>query len=344
MPDKSFYHPSGSLSIQQLENISGSKCVHYGAGDPERVFSDVGILNFATPKDVSFFHNKNYLEAFQNSNAGLIFCSPEFADQSPRQSAVLVSSTPYRAYAMAAAAFYPNVEQSFISAQNEAISKNASIADDVVIEPGVVIQENVVIETGCRIGANTVIRRGVRIGSNCTIGDHVSLACCILGKGIVIYPGARIGQAGFGFFMDEKGHVTVPQLGRVLIEDGVEIGANTTIDRGTLEDTVVGAGTRIDNLVQLGHNVKTGKHCVLVAQVGIAGSTTLGNYVIAAGQAGLAGHLKIGDGVRIAAQSGIYRDLEPGLAVAGCPGVPITQWHRQTIALSRLAQAKKKDL
>lgn len=344
MPDKSFYKSSGSLTIQQLEAITGAQCAQVGSGGADRLFHDVAILNVANNHEVSFFHNKNYLDAFQNSKAGLIFCKEDFIDQAPKDAAILVSPLPYRSYAMAAAAFYPNVEQSLIQEQVNSIADNVSIADDVVIEPGVVIQENVVIESGCRIGANTVIRRGVRIGRNTVIGDHVSLACCFIGQGVVIYPGARIGQAGFGFFMDEKGHITVPQLGRVLIDDYVEIGANTTIDRGTLEDTVVGQGTRIDNLVQLGHNVKTGKHCVIVAQVGVAGSTTFGNYVIAAGQAGFAGHLKIGDGSRIAAQSGIYRDLEAGSEVAGCPGVPITQWHRQTVALSRLAKARKKDL
>ncbi|MDP4840801.1 MAG: UDP-3-O-(3-hydroxymyristoyl)glucosamine N-acyltransferase, partial [Alphaproteobacteria bacterium] len=150
-------------------------------------------------------------------------------------------------------------------------------------------------------------------------------------------------QAGFGFFMDEKGHVSVPQLGRVVLEDRVEIGANVTVDRGTLDDTRIGFGSRIDNLVQLGHGVRLGKHCVIVSQVGISGSTTLGDFVIAAGQAGLAGHLKIGSHVQIAAQAGLMKDVDSGQKVAGSPAVPVRQWHRQTVSLARLAQGKKME-
>ena len=155
-----------------------------------------------------------------------------------------------------------------------------------------------------------------------------------------IFPGVRIGQEGFGFAVDKSGHVRVPQLGRVLIEDDVEIGANTTVDRGAGPDTVIGQGCRIDNLVQIAHNVRIGRGTMIAAQAGIAGSATIGDFVLIGGQVGVLGHLTVGDGVRLVGQSGIIRDIEPGETYAGSPAVPVRQWHRQTAQLARLAKGR----
>ncbi|MBV8537147.1 MAG: UDP-3-O-(3-hydroxymyristoyl)glucosamine N-acyltransferase, partial [Alphaproteobacteria bacterium] len=181
---------------------------------------------------------------------------------------------------------------------------------------------------------------GVELAADCVVGAGASLMCCLLGERVVIYPGARIGQDGFGFATDGGKHLKVPQLGRVVIGDDTEVGANTCIDRGSTGDTVIGPGCMIDNLVQIGHNVRLGRGCVVVAQVGISGSTQLGDYVVLGGQVGLAGHLRIGAGVKIAAQSGVHRDIPDGQVVGGYPAVPVGEWRRQVAVLKQLARRK----
>jgi len=193
---------------------------------------------------------------------------------------------------------------------------------------------------GTLIGANAVIGPDVQIGQNCAIGSGSSITNTIIGDRVVIHPGCHIGQDGFGFSADADGFVKVPQLGRVVIGDDVEIGANATIDRGAGPDTVIGAGSMIDNLVQIGHNVQLGRNCILVAQSGISGSTRLGDFVMIGGQAGLVGHLEIGAGARIGAKAGVPNDVAAGETVLGSPAVPIRLHHRQAAALKRLATKK----
>lgn len=343
MADSRFYDNKGPFSIQEIADfVSATFANDQDRDKASREISDVATLKDATPSDLSFFHNSKYLDELKETKAGCVFITQDLAPFTPEETIALIIPTPYRAYAVAADHFYPAVECEF-SARKDLISPTASLAEDVVVEVGAVIKKGVEIESGTFIGANAVIDRGVKIGKNCKIGQNVTLSHCLIGDNVTILPGTRIGQAGFGFFMDEKGHVNVPQLGRVVLEDRVEIGANVTIDRGTLNDTHLGFGSRVDNLVQLGHGVRLGKHCVIVSQVGISGSTTLGDFVIAAGQAGLAGHLNIGSHVQIAAQAGLMKDVDSGQKVAGTPAVPVRQWHRQTVSLARLAKGRKKE-
>jgi UDP-3-O-[3-hydroxymyristoyl] glucosamine N-acyltransferase len=222
------------------------------------------------------------------------------------------------------------------------IDPSASLGTDCVIEDGVIIGAHVKIGSRCRLQAHAVIRQGVEIGDDCDIGPHVTITHALIGNKVRLHPGACIGRQGFGFAIDPAtGFTAVPQLGRVIIENDVEIGANTTIDRGAGPDTVIGQGTRIDNLVQIGHNVKIGKFCVIVAQVGISGSTQIGDFAMLGGQAGIAGHIKIGQGAKIAAQSGIMRDIGAGEEVMGSPAVPIRQSMKQTAMLAKLVSKKK---
>ena len=202
------------------------------------------------------------------------------------------------------------------------------------------IEADAEIGDRCRVGANAVVGRGVVIGEDTEIGVGASLSHCLIGRRVRIYPGARIGQDGFGFAIDPSGHVAVPQLGRVIVEDQVEIGANVTIDRGAGPDTVIGRGCMIDNLVQIGHNVEVGPGSVIVAQAGISGSTKLGKLVVLAGQAGLAGHLSVGDGARVGAQSGVMRDVPPGEDVFGSPAMPSRQYWRWYSRLMKLSGLK----
>jgi UDP-3-O-[3-hydroxymyristoyl] glucosamine N-acyltransferase len=255
--------------------------------------------------------------------------------------APLVTSEPYKAYARAARLFYPAPTARAGCAPSALIAATAVVPEDCEIGPNVVVEPEARLGRRCRIEANSVVGAGVEIGDDCWVGANVTLSHCLVGARVVLHPGARIGQPGFGFAPDPSGPMKIPQLGRVVIGDDVEIGANTTIDRGSLHDTIIGAGSMIDNLVQIGHNVVLGRGCILCGQVGISGSTQLDDFVTIGGQGGLAGHLRIGRGAQIAAKSGIMRDIAPGTVVAGIPAVPIGEFLRQAALLHRLA--KKKD-
>jgi UDP-3-O-[3-hydroxymyristoyl] glucosamine N-acyltransferase len=195
------------------------------------------------------------------------------------------------------------------------------------------------IGAGAVIGAHAVIGPDVHIGRGSTIGANASVSHALIGDRVIIHPGARIGQDGFGFAMGPRGHLKAPQVGRVIIQNDVEIGANTTIDRGANRDTIIGEGTKIDNLVQIGHNVTIGRHCVIVSQVGVSGSTDIGDFVAIGGQAGLTGHLRIGAGAQIAAKAGVMNDVPAGQRWGGAPALPIREYFRQVAALGKLAQS-----
>jgi UDP-3-O-[3-hydroxymyristoyl] glucosamine N-acyltransferase len=303
----------------------------------------VAPLQDADSSRVSFFDNKKYIEQFRTTKAGAVFVRPELAALAPAGTVCLTHKNPYKAYALAAQAFYPPGKPGAGKAPGAVIDSTAIIGADCSIEHGALIGPRVTIGDRCRIGAHAVIREGVEIGADSDIGAHVHISHALIGRKARIHPGAVIGRQGFGFAIDPAGYVAVPQLGRVIIGDDVEIGANTTVDRGAGPDTEIGQGTRIDNLVQIGHNVKIGRYCVIVAQTGISGSSQLGDYVMTGGQSGIAGHLSIGAGAKLGAQSGIMRDIEPGEEVLGSPALPIRQFMRQFALLARLAAKKRNE-
>ena len=310
--------------------------------DPDQMFADVAPLEIAGPDHVSFLDNRKYIKAFKASEAGACVIHPDMVDHAPPGMRLLISRQPYKAYALVAQAFYPRPPMQAGIAPTAIVDDSSVIGEEVRVEAGAVIGPRAEIGKGCLIGPNAVIGEAVTVGEDSVIGANATLSHCLVGARVHIYPGACIGQRGFGFAIDPAGHVKVPQLGRVIIEDDVEVGANATIDRGTGPDTVIGAGSMIDNLVQIGHNVRLGKGCVIAAQVGMSGSSVLGDLVIMGGQGGIAGHLKIGSGVQIAAQSGILKDIEPGAKVMGTPAKPLKQFFREVAILTRLA-TKKKD-
>lgn len=345
MADSRFFDCQGTLTLAQICEIGKLEVANpLPAGiTHDTTFDDVRSLDFAKSNHVTVLHNPKYNHKVKESEAGILIMHPDNIRFSGGHSVICTSLTPYRSYALVAAAFYPaSFDVNLIDPKQDQVHSTAAIGRNVTVEPGAYIGPYAEIGDNAYIGANTLISRGVTIGSSTRISANVTISHSRIGNNCVIYPGARIGQAGFGFFMDDTGHVQVPQLGRVLIEDNVEIGANTTIDRGSSSDTIIGAGTRIDNLVQIAHNVKLGKGCVVVAQVGISGSTEIGDFTAIGGQAGLTGHLQIGRGVQIAAQSGVMRDIEDGMVVGGSPAVPAKQWHRQTLALDKLARSGAK--
>jgi UDP-3-O-[3-hydroxymyristoyl] glucosamine N-acyltransferase len=339
MTDLRFFDRAGPYSLDELAALSGARLSDAAAG--KRPFSDVAPLETAGPQDVTFLDNRKYVEAFVQSRAGAAFVDERFAERAPAGMALLLTAQPYKAFARAAQAFYPAEPVTPRVASSAIIDPTATVPADCDIGPYVVIEAGVRLGARCQIGAHTVIGRAVELGDDCRIGAHVTLSHCLIGARVVLHPGVRIGQPGFGFAPDAEGPIKIPQLGRVVIGDDVDIGANTTIDRGSGHDTVIGPSTMIDNLVQIGHNVVLGRGCILAGQVGISGSTKLGDFVMAGGQAGLAGHLTIGSGARIAAKAGLMRDVAPGETVCGSPAVPIASFMKQVAILQRLA--KKKD-
>ena len=339
MADPRFFNRAGPFSVEALAVLSGARLL--GRRQSSRLFRDVAPLETAGPEDVSFLENRKYFEAFANSQAGAAFVDESATKRAPPGMALLVSKEPYKAYALAAQAFYPADQVVSRRAPSAIIDPTGEVPDDCEIAPNVVIEREVRLGRRCSIGANTVIGAGVELGDDCRIGANVTLSHCLIGARVVLHPGVRIGQAGFGFAPDQSAPIKVPQLGRVLIGDDVDIGANTTIDRGSGHDTIIGAGSMIDKLVQIGHNVVLGRCCILAGQVGISGSTKLDDFVMVGGQGGLAGHLHIGAGARIAAKSGLMRDVPAGGIVCGSPAVPLTEFMRQTAVLQRLARNKK---
>jgi UDP-3-O-[3-hydroxymyristoyl] glucosamine N-acyltransferase len=338
MPDPRFFVSEGPFTLGELAARIGAEIA--GRADPGLVIDEVGPLETAGPHTLSFLENRKYVDQFERSLAGAALVHPDLAGRAPRDMALLLSPNPYKDFAHIAALFYPEPKPPAAVAASAVIHPTARIGEGCSIGPHVVIGEEAEIGNACRIDANTVIGPHVVIGEACWIGANAVISHSIIGNHVRLYPGVCIGQDGFGFAPDPQGHIKVPQLGRVRIEDRVEIGANTTIDRGAGPDTVIGAGTIIDNLVQIGHNVVVGRGCILVAQTGISGSTKLGDFVMIGGQGGLAGHLNIGKGARIAAKSGVMRDIAEGETVCGHPAVPMAEFFRQIAILRRLTKRR----
>ncbi len=344
MADPRFFRARGPFALAEVARLAGAELQ---GGDPAGLISDVAPLEEAGEGELAFLDNRKYLAQARSTRAAACLIRPELAKELPQRVARLLAAEPYRAYARVAAAFYP--EAGPPGPERSPATKTTAgawIHPDARVGPGCRVAPGAVIETGaeigalCEIGPNAVIGPGVVLGEGCVIGPGATLSHCLLGARVIVHAGARIGQDGFGFAMDADGHLKVPQIGRVLIEDDVEIGANTTIDRGSGPDTVIGRGTKIDNLVMIAHNVQLGPGCVVVAQTGISGSTRIGAGSVLAAQVGVTGHLTIGPGVQLAARSGVIHDLPGGQAYGGAPAIPIRDWRRQMVAFGRLGKRR----
>jgi len=340
MADPRFFATAGPFDLSALAGIAGAELVA-GRGRTTGSYRGVAPLEAAAAEDVSFFDNPRYAAAFAASKAGACIVRPDAAALAPATMALLVSANPYLGFARIAQAFHPVPALMPGIAPTASVDPSARLGEGCRVDAGAAIAAAAELGARCHVGANTVIGPGVRLGDDCTVEPGATLAYCLIGNRVLIHAGVRIGQDGFGFASGAEGHVKVPQLGRVIIGNDVEIGANTTIDRGAGPDTVIGAGTQIDNLVQIGHNVVLGKGCVVVAQVGISGSTKVGDYVVIGGQAGLTGHLSIGTKARIAGQSGVMRDVAEGETVGGSPATTMREWLRRVAVVDRLARKGK---
>jgi UDP-3-O-[3-hydroxymyristoyl] glucosamine N-acyltransferase len=330
--DARFFARSGPHSLFTVARAASGI-----AADVDLLVTGIAPLQTALSSEVSFLDNRRYASALEETSAGAVIVHPEMLGRVPPDTVPIVTSEPYKGWAQVAALFHPAPPVSPGIHASVVIGEGARVDPSAEIGPFCVIAAGAEIGAGCRLGPHVAIGEGVVLGPDCRIGTHVSLSHTILGKRVSLHPGVRIGQEGFSFAATAAGFLTVPQLGRVIIEDDVDIGANTTIDRGSTQDTVIGAGSRLDNLVQIGHNVRLGRCCVVVAQVGIAGSTVVEDFVQIGGQAAIDGHLRIAKGAMIGAQAGIIADVAPGEKLVGSPAQPRREFFRQVAMLKWLA-------
>lgn len=343
MAQPTFFQKPPSSTLAEIAALTKAHLV-----DPSRadhVIKGLASLDEAGPMHLAFFDNLKYADELAATKAGACLVSPRFEAKVPAHVAVLRVTQPFRAFVKLAREWHGDAlrPQSWVG--NEGISNSAIVdpsarlEDDVVVDPLAVIGPDVEIGSGTVIGVGAVIGPGVKIGRDCNVGARTAIQCALIGNNVLIHPGCSIGQDGYGFvFFGPEGHLKVPQMGRVLIQHEVEIGAGTTIDRGSLRDTVIGEGTKIDNQVQIGHNVTIGRHCLLAAQIGLAGSLTIGDNVALGAKVGINNHLKIGDGAQVTAMSAVKDDIPPNGRWGGHFAKPTKQWFREIVAVERLVR------
>lgn len=333
MVDKSFYEVKENVTLAMVAEITSATLTDASkSGEP---IAGIATMASAASEDICFFYDRKSKEKAASIKAKACITTTDLREFVPEGVIILISENPKEAFIKLNEFMYAEKRQAKGIDASAKIASSAQIGAGCFIGANVVIEDNVEIGANCVIEANAVIAHDCKIGSGCRIGCGASICYSIIGNNCYIYSGARLGQDGFGFQLINGRHHRIPQLGRVIVGNDVEIGANACIDRGALDDTVIGDGCRIDNLVQIAHNDKMGRGCVIVSQVGIAGSCTLGDYVVLGGQVGLADHLNIGTGAQIAAQSGVMRDVETGAVVMGSPCVPFKDFMRQVAFLQK---------
>jgi UDP-3-O-[3-hydroxymyristoyl] glucosamine N-acyltransferase len=341
MADVSFFRREGPFTLAEI----AARC---GVADAKpswdaQAVLDVAPLATAASGDLTFFSDKRLTDALSATSASACFVTAAHAPALPSAVTPLVVREPQRAFALATAMFYPEAVRPTPVLGVRGVSARAFVADDARLEADVTIEAGAVVGAGAEIGSGTVIApgavvgAGVRLGRDCFVGPGASVQMALLGNRVRVHAGCAIGQDGFGYVMSPRGHAKVPQIGRVIIQDDVEIGANTTIDRGALGDTIIGEGTKIDNLVQIAHNVVIGRHCVVAGMAGLSGSCTLGDFAALGGRVGLADHRNVGMGARVAAGSGVMHDVPAGETWAGFPAMPAKRYFREVATLARLA-------
>ena len=342
MQHPGFFDRAGPFALAELAEFAGAELLQPAAGS--RRIEDARPLDAAGPAHLTFLDNRKYVPQLRTTSAAACLVVAELVPQVPTGTAALVTREPYRAFARTLARFYPGAGRPRTAEMGDEpgpVHSSAVLEEGVILEPGAVIGREARIGRGTLVAAGALVGYRVTIGRDSFVGPGAAVTHAVVGDRVIIHAGVKIGQDGFGFAMGSKGHLKMPQIGRVVIQDDVEIGANTTVDRGGLKDTIIGEGTKIDNLVQIGHNVVVGRHCVIVGMVGISGSAELGDFVVVGGQAGIVGHIKIGAGAQIAGGSGVTHDLAAGGRYGGTPAKPWLEFGRELSALKKLSQRPK---
>lgn len=327
---------TGGKTVAELAAIARGKLIR---GDGSAVVVRVAPTDRATSDAITFVSDPKYLGHLEKTRAAAVLIAPEVMNgiALPETLAVILTESPYAAFARVSQALLERVPQPEGIHPSSVIDPSAVIGRDAAIGPFVYVGPRASIGEGAVLHAGVHVEEGASIGAGTILYNHVVVRHrCRIGSQCVLHPGVVVGSDGFGFAQDGGEHVKIPQVGDVEVEDAVEIGANCCIDRGALGTTRIGEGTKIDNLVQIGHNVQIGPRCILVAQSGIAGSSKLGTSVILAAQAGVVGHVEIGDGARILGQSGVMRSVEPGESMMGSPAVPQKEHFRTLVQLGKL--------
>jgi UDP-3-O-[3-hydroxymyristoyl] glucosamine N-acyltransferase len=333
MDHNEFFPPHDGLSLRELAVHLGADLLDQTAGD--RLVRSVAPVARAVEGQICYIVSRKSRDELASCRATAIICDASIQNVVPDGIAVLLSKTPHAAFARAGAILHPLAMRPSPVTSGAGVSPaafvdpTAKLEAGVEVEPMAVIGARAEIGSGTRIGAGSIIGADVKIGRDCTVAAGASIVASLIGNGVIIHNGARVGQDGFGFAPGPRGMLKIVQVGRVIIQDNVEIGANTTIDRGAMDDTVIGEGTKIDNQVQIAHNVRIGRHCGIAAGVGIAGSTTVGNGVLIGGAAAINGHISIGDGAQLAAFSGVVGSVPPGVVYGGIPARPIKDFLRE---------------
>ncbi len=340
MTEPVFFKRGAGLTVGEIAALTGA-VPRSGAALDRRV-TGIAPIESGGPNDLIFCDKPKLAAAMATSEAGACLTLDALADDANRDMAVLCTPQPYQAFVTAAQALFPKALRPSSLAETSGIAGGAFVHPTARLEIGVIVDPTASVGPRAEIGARTVLGPGavigpdVRIGRDCSIGPHASVTYALVGDRVIIHSGCRVGTDGYGYIPGPKGVTKVPQVGRVIIQDDVEIGANSCIDRGTMADTVIGEGTKIDNLVQIGHNTIIGRNCILVGQVGISGSVTIEDYAMLAGQVGVVDHVTIGEGARIAAGSGVLTDVPPGVT---CGGYPARPWRDFLRGMARMQRA-----
>lgn len=345
MTEPIFFKSEAGLTVGEIAALTGAEPRH-GAKLNHRI-TDIAPFERAGPDHLIFLDKPRYLEGLATTHAGACLTTERLETHVPPHIAVLRIREPYRAFVTVARSLYPGSLRPSSMFEASGIAPGAFVHPAALLESGVTVDPGAVIGPRAEIGAGTLIAAGaviapdVRIGRDCAIGAHVSIMHALIGDRVIIHPGCCIGQDGFGYLPGAK-HQKVPQLRRVIIQDDVEIGANSTIDRGAVRDTVIGEGSKIDNMVHIAHNVLIGRHCILAGQVGISGSVTIEDYAMLGGQVGVADHVVVGEGAKIAAKSGIVGRVPASARWGGFPAGPHSEWMRMTVLLRQMARREKR--